>query len=128
MGHRPTPSEEAQQLRQATREAHEAMQGLNDLLRQARELAATLTASYQQYHDNELKELANALATEHNQICRDLNTAITDAKQAITETIMAGEAVFDAVTSSVRIRWGGGQFAADQPLPYPEVAPKGPRK
>jgi F0F1-type ATP synthase membrane subunit b/b' len=100
------------------------MQGLADLLRQARELAATLTASYQEYHDRELKELANALAIEHRQISADLNTRIEQTRIMIVDQIMAGEAVFDAVTSTVRISWGNGAFDANVPLPYPEVAPK----
>lgn len=124
MGHRLTPTEEAQQLRQATREAHEAMQGLADLLKQARELAATLTREYQEYHDRELKELANAITIEHNQISRDLNIAITEAKTMISNQIMSGVATFDPHTSTVTIRWGRGAFAEDQPPPYPEVAPR----
>lgn len=124
MGRRLTPSEEAQQLRQATREAHEAMQGLADLLRQARELAANLTTDYQAYHDRELKELANALAIEHNQVSRDLNASIAEARLIISNQIMAGEARFDADTSTVVISWGNGAFDDQLPPPYPDVPPK----
>lgn len=124
MGQRLTPEQEAQRLRQATREAHEAMQGLKDLLRQAKDLAANLTTDYQAYHDRELKELANALAIEHNQVARDLNESIETARRLITEQIMAGEATFDAVTSTVVIRFGNGAFDQNVPLPYPEIASK----
>ena len=124
MGHRLTPEQEAQRLRQATREAHEAMQGLTDLLRQAKELAANLTADYQAFHDRELKELANALAIEHRQVSADLNTSIETARTMISNQIMAGEAVFDAVTSTVRISWGLGRFDDTQPVPYPEAGIK----
>lgn len=124
MGHRLTPEQEEQRLRQATREAHEAMQGLADLLRQARELAANLTADYQAFHDREMKELANALAVEHRQVSADLNTSIETARTMISNQIMAGEAVFDAVTSTVRISWGLGRFDDTQPNPYPEAGTK----
>lgn len=124
MGHRITPSEEAQQLRQATREAHEAAQQLKDLLKQVRQLAADLERSYQEYHDRELKELANALAIEHRQISADLNTSIKQARIMISNQIMAGEAVFDRATSTVTISWGGGRFDDNVPLPYPEVTPE----
>lgn len=124
MGRRPTPSEEVQLLRQATREAHEAMQGLAGLLRQAKELAVNLTADYQAFHDREMKELANALAAEHRQVSADLNTSIETARTMISEQIMAGEAVFDARTSTVRISWGLGRFDDTQPNPYPEAGIK----
>lgn len=122
MGHRLTASEETAALRQATREAHEAMQGLRSLLREARDLAANLTTDYQAYHDRELKELANALAIEHNQVSRDLNESIETARRLISDQIMAGKAVFDRETSTVVISWGNGAFDANVPPPYPEVA------
>lgn len=124
MGHRLSASEEVQQLRQATREAHEAMQGLRDLLREARDLAANLTADYQAYHDRELKELANALNIEHNQVSRDLNASIETARRMICEQIMAGKAVFDRNTSTVSISWGIGAFDDHVPPPFPDQAPK----
>lgn len=124
MGHRPTPSEEEQRLRQATREAHEAMAGLRDLLREVRALTVNLTADYQAYHDNELKELANALTIEQNKAAADLNASIERARIMINDQIMAGEAVFDKRTQTVAIRWGLGGFDPNIPLPYPEVTPK----
>lgn len=124
MNRRATLTEEEQRLRQATREAHEAMAGLRDLLRQTRTLAATLTRDYQAYHDQELKSLANALVIEHNQVSADLNDSIEQARIMIRDQIMAGEAVFDRETSTVRISFGPGKFDDNQPLPYPEVTPK----
>jgi uncharacterized protein (DUF433 family) len=100
------------------------MQGLRDLLREARQLTLTLTADYQAYHDNELKQLSNALSIEQNQAARDLNEAIENARILITDQIMAGEAVFDAKTSTVIIRFGAGAFDPNILLPYPEVTPK----
>ena len=124
MGHRPTPSEEEQRLRQATREAHEAIQELKSLLREAKELAANLTADYQAHHDRELKELANVINIEQNQMCADLNASIVAAREMINGQLMAGEAKFDARTETVIIRWGPGRFDDSRPNPYPEVAPK----
>lgn len=121
MGRKPDLSQEEQRLRQATRDAHEAAQHLADVIREARILTATLTASYQDYHDQEIKSLSNALAIEHNQAARDLNQAIENAKIMIKDQIMAGEAVFDATTRTVAIRFGAGAFDDNQPLPYPHL-------
>ena len=100
------------------------MQGLTGLLRQAKDLAATLTRDYQAYHDREMKELANALATEHRQVAADLNSSIETARTMISNQIMAGEAVFDAATSTIRISWGRGAFNDTQQDPYPEAGRK----
>lgn len=124
MTRRPELSEEEQRLRQATREAHEAMKGLRDAIREACHLAANLTADYQAYHDREMKQLANALTTEQNQVSRDLNASIEHARIMIRDQIMTGEAVFDRHTSKVTIRFGAGKFDDNQPFPYPEVTPK----
>jgi F0F1-type ATP synthase membrane subunit b/b' len=124
MGHRLTPSEEAQQLRQATREAHEAMQGLYDAIRTAEKLTPQLTADYQAHHERELKQVANALSIEQNNAARDLNASIERARLLIREQIMAGKAVFDVTTQTVTITFGDGGFDDHQPPPYPEVTPK----
>lgn len=124
MGHTLTPSEEAQQLRQATREAHEAMQGLSDLLRQVKQLHPTLVADFEAVHDREIKLLSNFLNEESNRLAADLNRHVDAAKQMISDQIMAGEAVFDRDTATVRIRFGSTKFDDQTPLPYPEVTPK----
>lgn len=121
MGRRPTPSEEEQRLRQATREAHEAIQGLNDAIREARQLTATLVADYQAAHNREIAQLSNALQIEHNQAARQLNQTVEQARIMIRDQIMAGRAVFDVTTQTVTISWGAGAFSENEPLPYPHL-------
>jgi F0F1-type ATP synthase membrane subunit b/b' len=121
MGRKLTPDEETRALRELIREAHEATQALRAAIREAAQLSATLTQEYQRYHDRELKQLANALTVEHNQVSADLNASVERARIMISEQIMAGKAVFDADTSTVTVSWGNGAFDDQQPLPYPEA-------
>lgn len=119
MGHRLTPEQEVQQLRQATREAHEAMQGLADAIREANLLAPRLVADFEATHAREIKQLSNYFTQESNKASADLNAAIEQARTMIVNQIMAGEAVFDADTRTVAIRFGEGSFDSQVPLPFP---------
>ena len=124
MGRQPTAREEVQQLRQATREAHEAAQQLKDAIREARALAPTLVADFEATHHREIQQLSNFFTEESNQQSANLNHAVEQAREIITNQIMSGEAVFDRHTSTVTIRFGAGRFDDAVPPPYPQVAPK----
>jgi hypothetical protein len=124
MGKQLTPEQETEILKQTIREAHEAIKDLANLVRQAQAFTRHLLTDYQDYHDREMKQLANALTVEYNQVSHDLNISIDHAKQMIMKQIMSGEAVFDAATSTVAIRWGLGAFDENVPLPYPDALPK----
>lgn len=115
------PSEEEQRLRQATREAHEAMQGLASLLRQARELAPVLVSEFEQVHHREIMQLSNHLTAESNRHASQLNAEVERARDFIWRQLMAGEAKFDRHAGTVTIRWGAGKFEDNQPAPYPQV-------
>lgn len=119
MGHKLSASDEAQQLRQATREAHEAMQGLADAIREANLLAPRLVADFEATHAREVKQLSNFFTEESNRAAADLNAAVEQARTMIANEIMAGEAVFDRETMTVSIRWGGMAFDSQVPLPFP---------
>lgn len=124
MGHRLTPEQEAQQLRQATREAHEAMQGLNAAIREARSLEPLVIAHFEEVHRREIEQLSNYFTEESNRHAAALNADVERAREMINEQIMSGKAVFDRHTMSVTITWGKGSFDDQAPLPYPNTAPK----
>ena len=124
MGHKPSASEEAQQLRQATREAHEAAQELRAAIKEARSLEPTVVAHFEEAHRREIEQLSNYLTEESNRHAAALNADIERAREMINEQIMSGKAVFDRHTSTVTITWGQGAFDASTPLPYPRAAQK----
>ena len=123
MGHRPSASEEVQQLRQATREAHEAAQQLKAVIREARALEPALVAQFEDIHRREIQQLSNYFTEESNRSCASLNHAVEQAREIITDQIMSGEAVFDPRACKVTIRFGPGKFDDAVPPPYPQ-APK----
>ncbi len=124
MGRKLSPQEEAVVLSDLIRQAHEAMQGLRDVIRTADAITPNLVAQYEASHHREIKQLSNHLFEQSNRVAADLNTQIEQARVMITDQIMAGEAIFDRHTSTVIIKFGPGAFDDQQPLPYPEVTPK----
>lgn len=124
MGHRLTPEQERQALRDATREAHETLQGLYTAIREAKALAHDLVASFDATHEREIQLLSNHLIAESNRISAQLNDTIHACQKMIIEQIMAGEAVFDISTQTVTIKFGDIMFDDHQPPPYPLAAPK----
>ena len=124
MGHRLTPDQEIQALRDATREAHETLQGLYDAIRAANALAPALVASFEATHDRESKLISNHIAAESNRVARVLNDQIVTSKKMIMNEIMAGVLVLDPHTGTVRLRLGAVKFDDQQPLPYPDTTTK----
>lgn len=124
MGRQPTPSEEVQQLRQATREAHEAAQELRAAIREAKALEPGLVAQFEAVHQREIRQLSNYFTEESNQQSANLNAAVERAREIITNQIMSGEATIDRHTSMITIRFGPGKFDDQVPPPYPQVTPK----
>lgn len=125
MGRRIPDGQEPQVLRELISEARTAARELRDAIRDANHLAATLTSDYQAYHDQEIRELSNAITQEYNQVARDLNQAIERARIMINNQIMSGVAVFDVTTETVSIHWGAGMFDDHQKNPYPRTSRKG---
>lgn len=124
MGHHRSASEEAQQLRQATREAHEAAQALHDAIREARELAPRLVADFERVHATEIKQVSNFITRESNRVAAELNTQIDVAKEMIFNRIMAGELVLDLASNVVELRLGDWRFDEHVPPPYPQQPPR----
>lgn len=124
MGRQPTPSEEVQLLRQATREAHEAIQDLRTAIREARALAPALVDDFQATADTETQQLANHLQTEMNHQAAELNAAVDRARTQIVEQLRASELVFDETSGRIKIMFGGGRYDDNCPLPYPDLPPK----
>lgn len=124
MGHRLSPGEEVQLLRQATREAHEAAQELKAAIREARALEPGLVAQFEAVHQREIQQLSNFFTEESNRSSASLNHAVEQAREIITNQIMSGEAVLDRHTSKITIRFGPGRFDDAVPPPYPQVTRK----
>ena len=124
MGHRPTASEEVQLLRQATREAHEAIQELRAVIREARALAPGLVSDFETVHQREVQLLSNHFNEESNRHAAQLNADIERARDMIMNDIMSGELVLSADKREVRLRLGPYRFDDRQPPPYPRVTKK----
>lgn len=121
MGHRLTASEEVQQLRQATREAHEAAQELKAAIREAKALESGLIAQFEAIHRREIELLSNHFTEESNRHAAALNADIKRAKDMIMNDIMSGELVLSADKREVRLKLGNYRFDEHQPIPYPQV-------
>lgn len=119
MGRKLTASEETALLQQTVRDAHEATQALNAAIKEAGLLAPRLVADFEATHAREIKQLSNYFTEESNKASADLNAAVEQAMTMIVNQIMAGEAVFDADTRTVAIRFGASRFDSDVPLPFP---------
>lgn len=124
MGHRLTPEQEVKALRDATREAHEALQGLRDAIRQADRLSDNLVKDFEAIHAREMKVLSNHLTAESNRVAAEANAAIDVAQEMIMKQIMAGEATLNTRTRTVTIKFGAGRFDDQQPPPYPDTTTK----
>lgn len=124
MGHRLTPEQEADRLNDVIRQAHETLKDLRDAIREARRLAPDLVSSFEATHEREMQLLSNHLTTESNRISTQLNDTIQSCREMIINQIMAGEAVLDASTRTVTIKFGNMAFDDHQPLPYPDTTTK----
>lgn len=120
MGHRLSASEEAQLLRQATREAHEAIKDLRAAIREARALEPALVSEFEAVHQREIALLSNHIAEESNRHAAALNADIERARDMIWNQVMSGELVLSADKREVRLILGTARFDANQPPPYPE--------
>lgn len=124
MGKHVPPGQEVAVIREWIAEARRAAGELYAAIKEAKELKATLVTDFERIHAEEIMQLSNFLADEANRHAAAINADIEAAQAMIREQIMAGEAVFDRNTMTVTIKFGGGRFDDQQPLPYPEVAPK----
>lgn len=124
MGHRIEPGTEAAVLRELISEARRAAGELRAAIKEAKELAPGLVGNFEQIHADEIAQLSNFFAAESNRHAAGLNADIDRARKMILEEIMAGEVIFDRHTYTVSIKWNGTRFADNQPLPYPNQAPK----
>lgn len=119
MGRHVPPGQEATVLRALIAEARQATRGLDAAIKEAKELGFGLVADFERIHATEIKQLSNYLTEESNKANADLNAAIEQARAMIVNQIMAGEAVLDADTRTVAIRFGAGSFDSQVPLPFP---------
>jgi len=117
-------SEETALLKDTVRQAHEVLKDLRAAIREARALEPALVAEFEATHHREIKILSNYFVEESNSKAAELNAAVENARLMIKDQIMAGEAVFDRNTSTVKISFGAGAFNDQVPPPYPHLAVK----
>lgn len=110
MGHRLTPAEEAQVLRDLIREAHEAMQGLNQAIKEARALQPSLIAQFEQTHQREMQLLQNHMTAEQNHASADLNQAVSTARDEICRQLTMQEMILDHSGGVVKVLFSGRRF------------------
>lgn len=124
MGRRPDLPAEEHRLRQATREAHEAIQGLNDAIKEARNLTAGLVSQYELLHETEMRQLSNHLQEQHNEAAIQLNDAVIAARAHILRLLTIAEMKADVDNGTIRISWPDGKFDENVPPPYPHLKAK----
>lgn len=119
MGKQLTPAEEAQVLREVTREAHECLKDLRAAMREAQTMANGMVKEFETIHTREIRQISNYFVEESNRQSARLNDAISNARQVINNQLMTGEATYYPDTAMITIRWGEGGFDENAPLPYP---------
>lgn len=124
MGRKLTASEETQLLIDTVREAHEVLQALYAAIRDARNLAPSLVADFDQLHHREMAQLTNHLQSEHNRAAAELNQAVKEARTQIVDWLTVAELVLDPETGSLHFLFPHGMFQEDVPLQFPEYTTK----
>lgn len=119
MGRPLTPAEEIEQLREATRLAHEVLGDLRRETRAAARLAPELVEKFNETHRAEIEQLSNHITAEQNRHAAVLNAEVATARQWMLEQIAASELQLDAAGDTVRLMFPGFRFDDHQPLPYP---------
>lgn len=92
-----TPAEEAEILRTATREAHEAMKGLRDMIREANRASERLLAVSREVFDERMNATVKQGLAEYHESIGKAITEATDRVYARFDTladIMLGEAKY----------------------------------
>lgn len=120
MGHKLTPSEEVQLIRDVTRTAHEVLQDLLTAIREARLLAPTLTARFTEHADNEIKSLSNFITSESNRHAAELNANVQQAREEVMRQLAVAEITLDESNDQARLVFKSGRFDDNVPPPYPK--------
>jgi F0F1-type ATP synthase membrane subunit b/b' len=119
MGRRPTPAEEAAAVKAAVREAHEAIQELRDLLKQARQLTPSLMQRFEYQANKEIKEMSNWVTSESNRHAADLNASVGQARSMIMEAITHANLTLNPETGLFTLKFPAIEFDDQVPPPYP---------
>lgn len=120
MGKTPTPEQELEQLRELIHEAHGVIGDLRRELREARKLTARYQASFEVTANDEIRRLANWIQTELNRHAVSLNADVDKARAEITRQLTTTKLILDPVGDRFEVQFKSGQFAENDPLPYPD--------
>lgn len=120
MGHKPTPAEEIELLRETIRDAHAAIKDLRAEIRRADRLAPQLVEAFEQLHEREIEQLSNHMTAEANRQSALLNESVSQARQWILQQLTAQELVLDPANGVVLLNFPNRPLDDDVPLPYPQ--------
>lgn len=121
MGKKLTPAEEAEVLREVTREAHGVLKDLTAALKEAKALAPKLIQEFEATHRREIDQLNKHMAAEIRRCADTINSGTKEAREFIVNYLMAGTATIDSHTGQAIISWNPGEITATS-TPY--VPPK----
>lgn len=120
MGHDPDPAAEAEQLRGVIRDAHAAIKDLRGAMRQAAQLAAAMTADFEDIAAREVKDMANQLQAAANDYAAALNASVETARREIAQHLFDARIKYDEAADNFVVVFQGAKFIEDAPPPYPE--------
>jgi Sec-independent protein translocase protein TatA len=115
----PVALDTAEQLREATREAHAAVKDLRAAIRGARQLAGQLADEMQDRANAELAEWVNCMQADQNRHATELNAAVQRARDAIIEALTLAELEPDEEMKTLRVTFRGPLFD-DKAQPHRE--------
>lgn len=117
MGHRATPTEEEQRIRQATREAHETLQALNDAIKEARTLISDVINGFEQVAAREIADLGAHLQRNNNEAAAQLNRQVQAARDHIVHLLTISSIKPDPEQNAFIVEFPPGGF--DDQIPAP---------
>lgn len=109
-GRIPAARDTAEQLREATRDAHAAIKDLQAVIRAARQTAEELAERYMARVEAEHRAATEFLQAEQNKHAADLNVAVDAARDAIMQALTLAELTPDPEFRTLKVKFKGGRF------------------
>jgi hypothetical protein len=116
-----TPAEQAEQLRDLIRQAHEAVKDLRAELRRADQLAPELVKRFEEVHDRETDQLVSHLTDTAVTVTDQMRAAVEEARGWMLDQLCARELVLDPVNNVVKLMFPHVDLQAGEvtKIPHP---------
>ena len=125
MGRKPDLTAEEQQLKAATREAHEAIQELKDLIKQVKALTPDLVHDFEHRINTEIMKMSNHVTAEANRVSKQINDSLPEWRAQIVRLLSVSELVLDSAGHVTKLVMDTSSLDANVPMPYPShIQPK----